>query len=85
MEKKKFDLFLKECNIKWDKSFVYFLISFYHSIKDYPNICNLTLSINFVMINFKKIKYAIFSSNEEREFWKKSKSRLKLNGVPLYP
>jgi hypothetical protein len=28
IEKKKFDLFLKECNIKWDKSYVYFLIFF---------------------------------------------------------
>jgi len=72
IEKKKFDLFLKECNIKWDKSYVYFLISFHHFSKDYPNICNLSLSIHFVKINFKKIKYAIFSSNEEREFWKKS-------------
>jgi hypothetical protein len=70
IENKKFISFLKECNIKWDKSFVYFLISFYNFVKEYPKLSNLSLSLHFVMNNFKKIKFAIWSSNAEREYWK---------------
>jgi hypothetical protein len=70
IENKKFIPFLKECNIKWDKSYVYFLISFYNFTKEYPRISNLSLSLHFVMNNFKKIKLAIWSSNAERDYWK---------------
>ncbi len=71
IENKKFSLFLKECGINWDKSYVYFLISFYNLSKEYPKISNLSLSIHFVKVNFKKMKLAILSSNEERQFWKR--------------
>jgi hypothetical protein len=70
MEKKKFFDFLKECGIKWNKSYVHFLISFYNFSKDYPKICNISFSTHFVKNNFKKIKIAIWSSNVEREYWK---------------
>ena len=33
-ENKKFISFLKECNINWDKSYMYFLISFYNFTKE---------------------------------------------------
>jgi hypothetical protein len=42
VEKKNFKDFLKECDISWNKSYVYFLISFYHFSKDYPKICNVS-------------------------------------------
>ena len=61
IENKNFLSFLKECNINWDKSYVYFLISFYNFTKEYPRISNLSLSLHFVMNNFKKIKLAIWS------------------------
>jgi restriction endonuclease S subunit len=70
IENKKFIPFLKEFNINWDKSYVYFLISFYNFTKEYPKLSNLSLSPHFVMKNFKKIKLAIWSSNEEREYWR---------------
>jgi hypothetical protein len=70
VEKKNFKDFLKECDINWNKSYVYFLISFYHFSKDYPKICNVSLSIYFIMSNFKSIKLAIWSSKDEREYWK---------------
>ncbi len=70
IENKKFIPFLKECNIKWDKSYVYFLISFYNFTKEYPKLSHLCLSLHFVMNNFKKIKLAIWSSNVEREYWR---------------
>ncbi len=70
VEKKNFKDFLKECDINWNKSYVYFLISFYNFSKDYPKICNVSLSIYFIMSNFKSIKLAIWSSKDEREYWK---------------
>ena len=69
-ENKKFISFLKECNINWDKSYVYFLISFHNFTKEYPRISNLSLSLHFVMNNFKKTKLAIWPSNTEREYWR---------------
>jgi hypothetical protein len=69
-ENKKFTSFLKECNINWDKLYVHFLISFYNFPKEYPRLSNLSLSLHFVMNNFKKIKLAIWSSNAEREYWR---------------
>ena len=67
---KKFNEFLIECNIKWSKSYVQFLISLYNFSKDYPKICNISFSIHFIMSNFKKIKLAIWSNKTERDFWK---------------
>jgi hypothetical protein len=66
----KFSDFLIECNIKWSKSYVQFLISLYNFSKDYPKISNLSLSPYFIKNNFKKIKLAIISSNTERNYWK---------------
>ncbi len=60
IENKKFFDFLRECNIEWSKSYIYFLISFYNFSKEYPKICNISFSIHFIMSNFKKIKLAIF-------------------------
>ncbi len=48
IEKKKFFDFLIECNIKWSKSYVQFLISLYNFSKDYPKICKISLSLNFI-------------------------------------
>jgi hypothetical protein len=70
IEKKKFFDFLKECGIEWSKSYIYFLISFYNFSREYPKICNVSLSIHFIMNNFKKIKLAIWSNKTERDFWK---------------
>jgi hypothetical protein len=70
MEKKKFFGFLKECGIKWNKSYVHFLISFYNFSKHYPKIFNISFSTHFVKNNFKKIRIEIWSSNVEREYWK---------------
>ena len=67
---KKFNDFLMECNIKWSKSYVQFLISLHNFSKDYPKISNLSLSLYFIKNNFKKIKLAIISSNTERNYWK---------------
>jgi hypothetical protein len=67
---KKFKEFLIECNIKWSKSYVQFLISLYNFTKFYPKICKISLSLHFMKTNFKKIKLAIISSNTERNFWK---------------
>ena len=70
LNSKKFNEFLKECNIKWSKSYIQFLISLYNFSKDYPKICNISLSLYFIKNNFKKIKLAILSSKTERDFWK---------------
>jgi hypothetical protein len=59
IEHKKFFDFLKECDIKWSKSYIYFLISFYNFSREYHKICNISFSIHFIMSNFKKIKLAI--------------------------
>jgi hypothetical protein len=67
---KKFNEFLIECNIKWSKSYVQFLISLYNFSKDYPKICKISLSLYFIKNNFKKIKLAIWSSKTEKDFWK---------------
>jgi len=67
---KKFNHFLIECNIKWSKSYVQFLISLYNLSKDYPKISNLSLSLYFIKNNFKKIKLSIISSNTEKSYWK---------------
>ncbi len=66
----KFNEFLIECNIKWSKSYVQFLISLYIFSKDYPKISNLSLSLYFIKNNFKKIKLSIISSNTEKSYWK---------------
>ncbi len=70
IENKKFFDFLRECGIKWRKSYIYFLISFYNFSREYPKICNISYSIHFIMSNFKKIKLAIRSNKTERDFWK---------------
>ncbi len=70
IENKKFFDFLKECKIEWSKSYIHFLISLYIFSKEYPKICNVSLSIYFIKNNFKKIKLAIWSSKAERDFWK---------------
>jgi hypothetical protein len=70
IENKKFFDFLKECKIEWSKSYIHFLISLYIFSKEYPKICNVSLSIYFIKNNFKKIKLAIWSSKTERDFWK---------------
>lgn len=70
IENKKFPEFLKECGINWSKSYIYFLISFYNFSKKYPKICNISLSTYFVKNNFKSIKLAISSSDDEKKFWK---------------
>jgi len=70
VEKKKFKDFLKECKVKWELPYVYFLISLYRFGLEYPKICNVSLSIHFIKNNFKKIKTAIWSSNEERDYWR---------------
>ena len=70
IENKKFFDFLRECEIEWSKSYIYFLISFYNFSKEYPKICNVSFSIHFIMSNFKKIKLAIWSNKTERDFWK---------------
>jgi hypothetical protein len=67
IENKKFFDFLKECKIEWSKSYIHFLISLYIFSKEYPKICNVSLSIYFIKNNFKKIKLAIWSSKTERE------------------
>jgi hypothetical protein len=59
IEKKKFFDFLKGCSIEWSKSYIHFLISLYIFSKEYPKICNLSLSIYFIKNNFKKINLAI--------------------------
>ena len=41
VEKKNFKDFLKDCDINWNKSYLYFLICFYHFSKDYPKICSV--------------------------------------------
>ena len=68
----KFFDFIKECHIKWSRSYIHFLISLYIFSKEYPKICNLSVSLYFVKNNFKSIKLAIMSSNVEREYWKAS-------------
>ncbi len=70
IENKKFFDFLKECKIEWSRSYIHFLISLYIFSKEYPKICNVSLSIYFIKNNFKKIKLAIWSSKTERDFWK---------------
>lgn len=70
VKKKKFKDFLKKCSIKWEMNYIYFLISLYRFSLEYPKICEVSLSVNFIKNNFKKIKAAIWSSNEERAFWK---------------
>jgi hypothetical protein len=70
IENKKFFDFLKECKIEWSKSYIHFLNSLYIFSKEYPKICNVSLSIYFIKNNFKKIKLAIWSSKTERDFWK---------------
>ncbi len=70
IENKKFFDFLKECSIEWSRSYIHFLISLYIFSKEYPKICNVSLSIYFIKNNFKKIKLAIWSSKTERDFWK---------------
>lgn len=67
IEDKNFNEFLKECDVKWSKSYIYFLISFYNFSKHYPKISNVSLSIHFIKNNFKKIQLAVKS---EREFWR---------------
>ncbi len=67
---KKFNDFLIDCNVKWSKSYIQFLISLYNFNKDYPKISNLSLSLYFIKNNFKKIKLAIISSNTEKNYWK---------------
>jgi hypothetical protein len=67
---KKFNEFLLDCNTKWSKSYVQFLISLYIFSKDYPKISNLSISLYFIKNNFKKIKLAIISSNTEKNYWK---------------
>ncbi len=68
IEKKKFFNFLKECGIEWSRSYIHFLISLYTFSKEYPKICNMSLSIYFIKNNLKKIKLAIWSSKTERDF-----------------
>jgi hypothetical protein len=70
IENKKFFDFLKECRIEWSRSYIHFLISLYIFSKEYPKICNVSLSIYFIKNNFKKIKLDIWSSKTERDFWK---------------
>jgi hypothetical protein len=70
IENKKFFHFLKKCGIEWSKSYIYFLISFYNFSKEYPKICNVSLSIHSIMSNFKKVKLVIWSNKTERDFWK---------------
>jgi len=70
IENKKFFDFLKECGIEWSRSYIHFLISLYIFSKEYPKICNVSLSIYFIKNNFKQIKLAIWSSKTERDFWK---------------
>ncbi len=70
IENKKFFDFLKECKIEWSRSYIHFLISLYIFSKEYPKICNVSLSIYFIKNNFKKIKLATWSSKIERDFWK---------------
>jgi hypothetical protein len=67
---KKFNEFLIECNMKWSKSYVQFLISLYNFSKDYPKISKISLSLYFIKNNFKEIKLAIWSSKTEKDFWK---------------
>ena len=67
---KKFFDFLKECDIEWSKSYIYFLISFYNFSKEYPKICNISFSIHFIISNFKKIKLAIWSKKQKEIFGK---------------
>ncbi len=70
IENKKFFDFIKECGINWSRSYIHFLISLYIFSKEYPKICNLSVSLYFVKNNFKSIKLAILSSSVEREYWK---------------
>jgi hypothetical protein len=72
IENKKFFDFIKECGIAWSRSYIHFLISLYIFSKEYPKICNLSVSLYFIKNNFKRIKLAIMSSNVEREYWKAS-------------
>jgi hypothetical protein len=67
IENKKFFDFLKECGIEWSRFYTHFLISLYIFSKEYPKICNVTLSIYFIKNNFKQIKLSIWSSKTERE------------------
>lgn len=71
IKRKKFHVFLRECGVKWNKSYTHFLISFYKISLEYPKLSNISLSIHFVKNNFKRIKSAISSTNEETEYWKK--------------
>ncbi len=58
---KKFFDFLKECKIEWSRSYIHFLISLYIFSKEYPKICNVSLSIYFIKNNFKQIvSYLVF-------------------------
>ncbi len=70
IENKHFFDSLKECSIEWSRSYIHFLISLYIFSKEYPKICNVSLSIYFIKNNFKKIKLAIWSSKTERHFRK---------------
>jgi hypothetical protein len=69
-ENKIFKEFLKECDIKWEISYVYFLIRLYRFCIDYPKFCDVSLSLHFIKNNFNRIKTAIWSVKEEREYWK---------------
>ncbi len=70
IENKKFFDFFKECGIEWSRSYIHFFISLFKFSKEYPKICNVSLSIYFIKNNFKKIKLATWSSKIERDFWK---------------
>jgi hypothetical protein len=70
INRKKFNEFLIEFNIKWSKSYVQFLISLYNFSKDYPKISKFSLSLYFIKNNFRKMKLAIPSSKAERDYWK---------------
>jgi len=72
VEKVNLSSLLNENNIKWKTSYVNFLISLYNFSKDYPKIRKVSCSIHYIKNNFANIKTAIWSSDEEQEFWQQA-------------
>lgn len=69
-EDKDYINFLNENGITWGRSYIDSLIRLYYLGKHYPKLRKLSKSIHFVFKNFSKIRSAITSSDEERNFWK---------------
>lgn len=69
-ENKNFTDTLNEWDIKWSISHRNFLIDLYYFYKNYPRFVNVSVSLFYFKANFNKIKSLVYSSSEEKKFWR---------------